>query len=70
MKIVKQESKIVLELTPEEDKVINYFLEKRGPNFLNEYFFHFMETRKGVREDEISHDLYKKWKEEDGKLES
>ena len=69
MNIVKAERKIVLELTAEEDKIINYFLEKRGVNFLNEYFVHFMETRKGVREDEISHELYRKWKAEDGKLE-
>lgn len=69
MNIVKEERKIVLELTAEEDKIINYFLEKRGSNFLNEYFVHFMETRKGVRQDEISHELYEKWKERDGKLE-
>ena len=67
MKIVKETGKIVLELTPEEDQVIGYFLEKRGPNFLNEYFVHFMETRKGVRQDEIGNELYKKWK--NGELE-
>ena len=63
MNIVKEDNKIVLELTTEENLIINYFLEKRGPNFLNEYFFHFMESRKGVREDEIKNELYKKFLE-------
>lgn len=70
MNIIKEEGKIILELTKEEDRIIKYFLEKRGSNFLNEYFVHFMETRRGVREDEISTELYKKWREEEsGKLE-
>lgn len=69
MVTTKEDHKIIIELTDEENKIIDYFIEKRGPNFLDEYFNHFMQTRKGVREDEISHELFLKWKEQNGKLE-
>ncbi len=67
MNIIKEDGKIILELTTEENKIIDYFIESRGPNVLNEYFNHFMESRSGTREAEIKEDLFKRW--QSGELE-
>jgi len=67
MNIIKEEGKIIMELTEEEDKIIDHFISSRGPEVLNEYFGHFMEGRRGTREAEIKQELWEKY--QNGKLE-
>lgn len=49
MNIVKEPGKIILELTPEEDEIMTYFIQSRGSNVLNEYFEPFIISRRETK---------------------
>ena len=48
MNIIKEPGKIILELSPPEEEIINYFVQTRhmGTAVLHEYFQHWMNGRK------------------------
>lgn len=57
MNIVKEPGKIILELSPEEDEIIMYFVQDRGAQVLNEYFEPFMKSRRETKKFEENEKL-------------
>jgi hypothetical protein len=58
MNITKDGNKIIIEITPLEDRAVSYFMRRRGITALEEYFAFFFESRITTMEDEISRSLF------------
>lgn len=56
MDIVRQNKKIIINLSEDEDEVISY-LERRGSTYLKEAFTHWLKSRMDTVEDELKTQL-------------